>query len=74
METVIKHTKTIAEYKQLKEFMENTAKTFAENHKQAVEHWEHGEISKVWIDANSNICIEYNSGSWWHYNNKGEWW
>lgn len=74
MKTIIKNTKTVEEYKQLKKFIETTAKVFAENHKKAFAAWKNGEISKVWIDSNSNICIEYESGKWWHYNEKGEWW
>lgn len=74
MKTVIKHTKTVEEYKRVKEFLENEARKCAEAHKKAVEQWEHGEIEKVWIDAQKNLCIEYTDGCWWHYNNFGEWW
>ena len=31
-------------------------------------------IKKVWIDKDGYLCIEYESGEWWHYNDKGEWW
>jgi hypothetical protein len=53
---------------------ENIAKIFAEKHKKACETWENGDISKVWVDSNKNICIKYANGKWWHYNEKGEWW
>ena len=74
MNTVIKGTKTINEYKQVKATMEQLATEFSEKHKQAFENWTEGEISKVWFDGNNNLCIEYESGKWWHYNDKGEWW
>ena len=43
-------------------------------HKEAVENWTEGEPVKVWFDMNDDLCIEYESGKWWHYNEKGEWW
>jgi hypothetical protein len=42
-------------------------------HRAAVEDWKDGAIAKAWIDMDGNLCIEYKSGRWWHYNN-GEWW
>ena len=32
------------------------------------------EPVKAWFDFEGNFCIEYESGKWWHYNDKGEWW
>lgn len=74
MHTVIKGTKTIEEYKQLKKHMEQKAQEYCERHKAAFENWKEGSIKKVWIDGDGNICIEYESGNWWHYNEEGEWW
>lgn len=74
MHTVIKGTETIAEYKKLKAYMEQRAREHHESHKKAVEHWQEGDISKVWIDGDGVLCIEYESGKWWHYNEAGEWW
>lgn len=74
MNTVIKGTKTIEEYKNLKSLMEQRAKACYENHKRSSEHWSEGEIAKVWIDGYGNLAIEYESGRWWHYNEQGEWW
>ena len=45
-----------------------------EAHKKACEHWNEGGLAKVWIDKDGYLCIEYESGKWWHYNDKGEWW
>ena len=74
MNIVIKGTKTIAEFKEVQAKMEQLALEAYENHKKAFEVWREGEIVKVWFDSSSNICIEYESGNWWHYNAAGEWW
>lgn len=74
MHTVIKGTKTIEEFKELKAYLEQRAAEHYSSHKKAFEKWREGDISKVWIDNAGNICIEYESGNWWHYNEVGEWW
>ncbi len=47
-------------------------------HKQAAENWSDGKIVKVWKDKNNILCITYESGRWWHYQQTGsgsiEWW
>lgn len=72
--TVIKRTKTIAEFKELREKMEHLTEVYFNNHKSAWENWENGEPVKAWWDSDGNLCIEYESGKYWHYNEKGEWW
>lgn len=72
--TVIKGTKTIDEYKKKLLFMNQKAAEFYDKHKEAVENWTEGEPVKVWFDMDDNLCIEYDSGNCWHYNEKGEWW
>ena len=74
MHTVIKSTKTIAEYKALKASMEQRAREHFESHRGAVGDWQGGDILKVWIDGDGVLCIEYESGKWWHYSETGEWW
>lgn len=74
MHTVIKGTSTVEEYKRLKAHMEQRAVECSMKHKQAFEEWREGDIEKVWLDGQGNLCIEYQSGNWWHYNDKGEWW
>lgn len=74
MKTVIKETNTISEYKKTQEMMKKLAVELFEIHKSTVEDWQNGEIQKIWFDHNGNLCIEYTSGNWWHYNEKGEWW
>lgn len=58
----------------LKSLMGRRAVELSERHRQAFECWKEGSIEKIWIDTSGNICIQYESGSWWHYNEKGEWW
>jgi hypothetical protein len=55
-------------------FMEQRATEYYQNHKRAFGDWQEGDISRVWTDNDGNMCIEYESGNWWHYNDKGEWW
>lgn len=43
MNTVIKGTKTIAEYKRVREDMENLARANYARHKEAFEEWGEGE-------------------------------
>lgn len=74
MHTVIKGTKTISEFKEVQKRMEQLATQSFETHKKSFREWEEGDIKKVWFDSDSNICIEYQSGNWWHYNEQGEWW
>lgn len=60
--------------KEQKSYMEQRAKKYYESHMRFFENWREGGIEKVWIDADGNICIRYESGKWWHYNERGEWW
>ena len=50
MNTVIKGTKTIAEYKRVREDMENLARANYARHKEAFEEWGEGEPVKAWFD------------------------
>ena len=74
MDTVIKGTKTVEEFKQVRETLERLASEMSELHMQAFESWSHGELKKAWFDSYGNLCIEYADGKWWHYNERGEWW
>ena len=46
----------------------------SQEHKKAFEKSRFGEIDKVWIDKDGFVCIQYESGDWWHYKENGEWW
>ena len=35
-------------------------------HRKAFDTWDNGNIDKVWLDDNKNICIKYTSGKRWH--------
>ncbi|NMB00260.1 MAG: hypothetical protein GX971_01865 [Firmicutes bacterium] len=74
METVIKGTKTIEEYKEVKAKLEKLAIEAFERHKKAFEGWSEGDIKKAWFDDRGVLCIQYTSGNWWHYENDGTWW
>ena len=74
MHTVIKGTKTVAEFKAVQKRMEQLATQAFVSHKKTCDEWREGEIEKVWFDSDSNLCIEYQSGNCWHYNEQGEWW
>lgn len=73
MHIVIKGTKTIEEFKQRKAEMEEKALKYSEAHRRAFEVWREGNIDRVWLD-DGVLCIQYESGNWWHYNDAGEWW
>ena len=47
MNTVIKGTKTIAEYKRVREDMENLARANYARHKEAFEEWGEGELTEL---------------------------
>lgn len=74
LHTVIKGTKTIAEFKEVKERMESLTEKYYKAHKSACGDWKNGEPTKVWWDMDGKLCIEYENGKWWHYNEQVEWW
>lgn len=82
LQVVIKHTQTIEEYKQQREELRHLAKKFSNEHLYQYElkktdKWPDGEPVKVWRDSDGYICIEYESGEWWHYEQTSEelrWW
>lgn len=47
-------------------------------HKEKVGSWKEGQPVKSWMDEDSNLCVAYESGKWWHYTCKDgktlEWW
>jgi hypothetical protein len=70
----VKETTTVEEYRQLRIRIERIAKAHYEEHKRAFENWNEGDIDKIWIDRDGYICIQYQSGNWWHYRENGDWW
>lgn len=73
MHVVIKGTKTVEEYVQVKVVMEMLTEKLFSMHKQACENWENGKPVKAWMDGDENFCILYENGKQWSYNKKGEW-
>ena len=74
MHIIVKGTRTIDEYKAARSTMEDLANRYYAAHKSAAGLWDEGQPVKVWYDPDGNICIEYESGKWWHYSNNGKWW
>lgn len=69
---IIKNAKTIAEYKEMKEKMKQLTEKCYDKHKKEIKDWKDGEPLKAWVDSTQHICIEYESGAFWHYSDKGE--
>lgn len=75
--TVIKHTQSIAEYKAVRADMLKRTEQYSTQHMQAVSNWEYGNPIKCWLSGDNDLCIEYASGQWWHYRETAEglqWW
>ena len=51
---------------------------YAKVHRQMYNRWLNGQPVSCWYDVFGNICIEYESGVWWHYKvtkqDGLEWW
>lgn len=69
MKTVIKGVTSIEEYKMAKDAMEKQVSLAYERHMFFVKDWPYGKPTKAWFDNDGNICVEYESGKWWHYKN-----
>jgi len=50
------------------------AMCMCDDHKKAFENWPYGEIKKIWFDADNTLCIEYETGDWFHYQYGAKWW
>lgn len=74
MDAVVEAARTPEEYKLVRDAMEGMARMYTQKHAAACEQWHEGEPTKVWHDDDGNLCVEYESGRWWHYNERGEWW
>ena len=68
----------ISDVDRLQANLNGLAREYSEIHQQAFSKWEHGDIKRVWIDESNDLCIEYASGSSWHYRRTEggalEWW
>ncbi len=70
----MKNTIVSQEFKVEEGYIGQKAREHYENHKQFFENWQEGGVETIWTDTEGNICIQYESGKWWHYNEEGEWW
>ncbi|XCP83596.1 hypothetical protein ABXS75_10925 [Roseburia hominis] len=66
--------KKATEYQEASLKMKQLAARAHAVHQKAVEKWQHGEIQDVWFDQEGHLCIRYQDGMYWHYNERGEWW
>lgn len=73
LNTVIKGCKTVAEFKKVRDTMERLTSECSEKHKRAFNVWTHGEPVRAWFAHADKLGIEYEDGSYWHYNSRGEW-
>lgn len=64
------YTYTLQVRKNLKDY----ATTYYIGHKKAFESWSYGFIDKIWVDADGYLCIQYETGDWFHYDENGSWW
>lgn len=61
--------------------MSELAKEYYEIHRKSCKNWNHGNPVKVWWEKKRStsekeevLCIEYEDGKYWHYNESGECW
>lgn len=51
----------------MNEELKELANLAYKRHKFFVENWTEGEPVKAWTDEDGNLCVQYESGKWWHY-------
>ena len=57
-------------------YAEQVTKAY-QTHSRLLGGWPHGEPVKAWKDKYDNLCIKYESGTWFHYGFTGgrlQWW
>lgn len=77
MHVVVKGTNTVKEYRDERRALEQAANRYADMHSMSVEEWLEGEPIRAWRDDDGTICVQYESGEWWHYRPTAEglqWW
>lgn len=60
-------TKIKKEVMEQKKDLEKLCKTAYKRHKLFVDDWKEGEPVKFWKSDDCEICVQYESGNWWHY-------
>lgn len=67
MEAVVRGTKTIEEFKRVREDMLKRAERYSRKHIASCENWQEGFPVKCWRGALGVLWIEYESGHCWQY-------
>lgn len=67
MDVVIRGTKTIEEFKQVRENMLRRADRYSRKHIASCEHWQEGLPVKCWRGERGSLWIKYESGHAWQY-------
>lgn len=67
IEVVVKGTKTIEEFKRVREDMQKRAERYSRKHIASCENWQEGYPVKCWRGAFGVLWIEYESGHCWQY-------
>lgn len=71
MEAVVRGTKTIEEFKRVREDMLKRAERYSRKHIASCENWQEGFPVKCWRGALGVLWIEYESGHCWQYRENG---
>lgn len=71
LHTVVKGTRTITEYKQAKADMERLTNLFYQKHLASTDRWTDGVPVKVWYEDSSTLCVQYESGIVYYYDQDG---
>lgn len=77
IDCVIKNTKTVEEFKRVREDMLKRAERYSRKHIASCENWQEGFPVKCWRGAFGVLWIEYESGHCWQYRETAsglEWW
>lgn len=67
MEAVVRGTKTIEEFKRVREDMLKRAERYSRKHIASCENWQEGLPVKCWKGEFGAMWIEYESGNCWQY-------
>jgi hypothetical protein len=67
MDCIIKGTKTVQEFKDVRASMEERAERYSRRHIASCENWQEGLPVRCWRGSFGVLWIEYESGKCWQY-------
>lgn len=67
MDCIIKDTKTVQEFKDVRASMEERAERYSRRHIASCENWQEGLPVRCWRGSFGVLWIEYESGKCWQY-------